>query len=393
VIPQRDIGSEVVVAIAVVAVLTFALVFGILLTLSSNSGNPISSTPAVQVSTTSSEITDLPESTTPTATVTIVFPTDVQISHTVTPEQTAIPSPDDTATREPTVTSTMTITPTTRAIPTRTVINTVAASHTPTFTLTATFTPTQTPTVTFTRTETAIPTPTPTSTATPTFTSTASRTASPTRTPTFTPLPTETSGIRPTPSHTPSVTGTVTLVSCVRPKGWSNYIVQPGNTLFSIARSVGSTVRELSRVNCIVNADRILTGDVLYVPTLPPEPVKTGIIATSAPHATYASLGCGDPAIAAITNLVSGQRLSKAVTLQGTATIEDFWYYKVEVRPDFASEYNFYFRSENPVARANLGTLDPGVFGPGLHWVRLVVVKQDASVPPSAVCVIPVNFE
>lgn len=399
--PQRDIGSEVVVAIAVVAVLAFALVFGILLTLSSNT-NAVVPVPATMVaavetstSTPSPEFTAIREV---TATVTESAATVPPVMSSATFTATLPPATEPEVIS---VTASAVLQPTLRpaVVVTETPIltATVTASPSPTFTAAATASQTPTATRTVTRTRTSTPT------ATFTYTPTATSTRTPTITPTLTPLPTETSGIIPTPSFTPTaftptVTGTVTLESCIPPPNWTTYVVRSGNTLFSIARSVGSNVRDLSQVNCIVNPDRIITGDVLFVPQLPVEPVRTGILATAAPGSnpprmTYGVLGCSDGRTAAITNLSAGQRLSRAITLRGTAAIEDFAYYKVEVRPDFATEYNFYFRADTPVERGDLGALDPAVFGAGLHWVRLVVVKQDSSVPQSAVCVIPVQFE
>jgi hypothetical protein len=410
---RRDIGSEIVVAIAVIAVLAFALAFGILLSLSSNSG--VTPTPTdmavVDVSTNTAEAipptaTTVQETAEPSVEIASATPefTDTSLPTPILPTETPtteisvatpIPESSPTSTRTlivPTSTEFEATDTPTRSQPTVTVTSSPSATMTPTSTHTAT------PSSTSTRT----PSRTPTNTATPSATATRTRTPTLTRTPTptatNTPEPTETSGIRPTLTFTPTLTGTVAFQSCFRPEGWQNYVVQPGNTLFSIGQAVGSSVRELSRVNCIVNADRIVTGDILYVPKLPAEPVRTNVIPTSVPgqgssRTVVSALGCADSNVAIITNLYAGQRLSSAVTLRGTAAVEDFLFYKVEVRPDFADVYNFYFSSDVAVERGELGTLDPQVFGTGLHWVRLVVVKADASVPPEAVCVVPVQFE
>src|SRR5262249_19517109 len=142
---------------------------------------------------------------------------------------------------------------------------------------------TDTPTATFTRT----PTPTPIPTETPTLTIT------------LTPSPTIVElGILPTPVGTPSSGSTGFVVgNCVPPSGWTTYVVQRGNTLFSIARAVGSTVGELRAVNCIPNADNIYAGQVLYVPSSPQGPVLTSVpvaypTLAARPHS---SEGCTDP--------------------------------------------------------------------------------------------------
>lgn len=52
------------------------------------------------------------------------------------------------------------------------------------------------------------------------------------------------------------------------------YIVQPGDTLFSIARRFGTTVNNILRVNPqITNPDLIFVGQIITVPTgVPPVP-------------------------------------------------------------------------------------------------------------------------
>lgn len=49
------------------------------------------------------------------------------------------------------------------------------------------------------------------------------------------------------------------------------YIVQPGDTLYSIARRFGTTVAELARLNNISDPNRIFPGQQLLLPGAPPE--------------------------------------------------------------------------------------------------------------------------
>lgn len=87
-------------------------------------------------------------------------------------------------------------------------------------------------------------TPTPTQTATPTATST-------TPTPTGTP-PTAT----PTPTPTPTLQPGQTVV----------YVVRTGDTLYSIARRFGTTVQAVAQINNISNPSRIYVGQQLLIP-------------------------------------------------------------------------------------------------------------------------------
>ncbi len=59
----------------------------------------------------------------------------------------------------------------------------------------------------------------------------------------------------------------VTPPPCVPPEDWGVYIVQQGNTLFSLAQRYGTDVETLMRVNCL-NTNTIFVGQRLYVPGL-----------------------------------------------------------------------------------------------------------------------------
>jgi LysM repeat protein len=77
---------------------------------------------------------------------------------------------------------------------------------------------------------------------------------------------------------------------CEKPAGWVTYTVQKGNTLSSIARWSGSTVADLTQINCIVDATRIEIAQILFVPReiLPTSTplVKATPIPTETPTAT-----------------------------------------------------------------------------------------------------------
>lgn len=168
--------------------------------------------------------------------------------------------------------------------------------------------------------------------------------------------------------------------------------MRPGNTLYSIARAVGSSVAELRDANCLLNVDNIATGDLLYVPRLPTEPVVTSVpLATRPPSLefSYNAVGCTDPG-AFISAPVPGQAVTGVVTLFGTASLPEMDYYKIEVRPDTAGVYNFYDRYEEPVAGGALSQLNTDLFEDGLHWVRLTVVDITGNYPQP--CAIPLIF-
>lgn len=114
------------------------------------------------------------------------------------------------------------------------------------------------------------PTPAPTPKITPAFQATVQPTptpAEPLQMPTPTPEP-----IVPTPPPTPSPL----------PQGYINYVVKWGDTLESIAYKFGTTVEELVRINQLANPNFIYVGQILKVPgtaqAVPPSPTVSEYI-------------------------------------------------------------------------------------------------------------------
>ena len=118
--------------------------------------------------------------------------------------------------------------------------------------LTATMGKTTAPTAASSETLTQVPSVT----ATYTFTVTGTATQTPSITPTYTFTPTNT------------LTNTPSLTPCVPQYSWPSYLVQKGDTLFSLARAIDSNVYELMLANCLLD-DLIYVGQFLYVPRLP----------------------------------------------------------------------------------------------------------------------------
>lgn len=86
------------------------------------------------------------------------------------------------------------------------------------------------------------------------------------------------SGIFPSPSPLPvlptsTFTALPTASSCNTPAGWIGIIIQPGDTLASLALRYKISVQDLSAGNCLLN-ENIIPNTVLYVPAVPsPSPV------------------------------------------------------------------------------------------------------------------------
>lgn len=355
---QRNIRNEIYIALGALFLVSFALVFAIFLSGSLQetptqvaSGSETTSPEAVANDTTIVAVTESP-------TITIIRLGTEAV--TVEPSDTElVPSETDTVTIAPSVANTEAIIPS----------NTASATE-----IGVTLTPIQL--------DTALAE---TSTANPSVTNT-SVPVSPTA------IEVDT-GIIPTLPATPTVespqAASRTPASCQRPAGWTTYTVQAGNTLFAIALATRSTVDELRYVNCIANIDNIIVGQVLFVPRKPVQPVK--IIEPSPRHGHLYVIGCKNEQTH-ISNLQVGETMNSTFNVYGSAARNDFWYYKIEVRPDWASVYNFFSRSEKPVTNGVLTTINPAVFGQGVFWIRLSVVNRAANIEPDAVCEIPVIF-
>lgn len=367
---RRNVQGEVLAAVFVVLLLLVVGLSAMLLSLVhvADEGTPVAGvvSPTARLKNTLTPTTERP-TLTPTAT------------HTNTPTNTPTVTPTYTSTQTATATNTQTATaaPTTTRQRTRTGVASARTEE---------ITPTKTSTATHTQTATSTPTVTDTPSATHTGTPTATPTNTPTPSATYTRPPTAT----PTVTDTPSATAT--REPCSKPAGWATYTVQPGNTLFSIARAVSSTVGELRTVNCIPDADNIDVNQVLFVPHPPNGPVRTGVPRVPERHTVQRlpTEGCSVPA-SSLSSPSVGQHLSGSFTVTGTAALDNFQYYKLEVRPDFTNVYNFYSRSDVPVMNGVLGNVNADLFDDGLYWVRLVVVDKTGNfIEP---CAIPVIFE
>jgi LysM repeat protein len=184
-------------------------------------------------------------------------------------------------------------------------------------------------------------------------------------------------------------------VTCIAPIGWVRYTILPGQTLFEIARATGTTVGRLRIANCLDDANLILSGSVIFVP----EPV-TGAVPTVAPvFPTVAPLGvtpealvmqgCTAPSVQ-ITSPEAGDEIINVAPLIGSAYAPGFRYYEIDVRPEGVADYDFYLRRSQPVTDGPLAIINAGLFGEGLHWVRLTVVDQAGNTLEP--CAIPLIF-
>ena len=119
--------------------------------------------------------------------------------------------------------------------------------------------------------------------------------------------------------------------------------------------------------------------------TLPPTPAP--VVAAPPPNCPDARNTISAPGV--------GQTVSGPLNLIGTATHEQFNYYKIEYAPPGVDDEDFAWLMENraPVANSTLATVDTNQFSNGQWTLRVVVVDQSGNFinPPCSVTVNVLN--
>jgi LysM repeat protein len=75
------------------------------------------------------------------------------------------------------------------------------------------------------------------------------------------------------------------------PAGWQPYLVQPGDTVGSLAACSGASVAQIAAANCLASANVILAGQGLWLPRLcapTPTPMTPNIVTNTPPLPTGA---------------------------------------------------------------------------------------------------------
>lgn len=110
-------------------------------------------------------------------------------------------------------------------------------------------------------------------------------------------------------------------------------------------------------------------------PRATPRPVDTVLPPTPAPTApAVVAPSCPDGR-AVIVEPGAGQRITGPVGIIGTASTDNFEYYKIEFKPAGApGDFSFYLRRDSPVINGPLGTWNPAGLPAGEYQLRLVTV-------------------
>jgi hypothetical protein len=120
------------------------------------------------------------------------------------------------------------------------------------------------------------------------------------------------------------------------------------------------------------------------VETTPLAAVEAAPTATPppAPAAPVAAAPACPDSRAVIASPGNGQTLSGAVTVVGTASHEQFQYYKVEYAPAGSEGFNYLAGGNSPVVNGSLITFDSSALSNGGWTLRLIVVDLTGNFPP-----------
>ncbi len=204
-------------------------------------------------------------------------------------------------------------------------------------------------------------------------------------------IPTNTRSVTTTPTDEPTATpptdvASVTAETCQVPEDWVPYVVRRGDNLFRIGLRYGLTVDAIMRGNCL-SSIKIKAGTTLYVPPVTPIVVPTS---SGAKPSDLVPLGTQSATDGACTNPGSlitapkdGTILKGVVQFQGTASIPDFSFYKLEIREQDSSpdDYITFLTVEQPVVGGLIGDMDTAAWPNGTYWIRLTVVNRTGNYP------------
>ncbi|MFB0535824.1 MAG: LysM peptidoglycan-binding domain-containing protein [Anaerolineae bacterium] len=118
--------------------------------------------------------------------------------------------------------------------------------------------------------------------------------------------------ITPTPTLSPT--------PCKPPVDWRIYVVQKGDTLYSLAQRYNTTIDAIVQANCLTNY-AIYVGQNLYLPPLPATPTPTVTrTPTSTPTVTWTPTATATPTVTATPSPTATPTTTNTPTATGTST-------------------------------------------------------------------------
>ena len=192
---------------------------------------------------------------------------------------------------------------------------------------------------------------------------------------------------------TPTLSGATDeglLAGCIPRKDWQPWIVQPGDTLYSLALRANISLIALRDGNCFTYARGILEGESVLAPQQPAE--------IDFPQPDYPAIGESLPAIgchasASIASPAPMAEVSDIIAIIGSADAPSGGSYRLSVKPAWAEDYEAYFIAHDAKANEKLGLLNTEIFVAGLHYLRLETLDAQGAQIADGSCEIPLVFE
>ncbi len=182
------------------------------------------------------------------------------------------------------------------------------------------------------------------------------------------------------------------------PPAGGYYVVQRGDSLYRIALRFGTTYSAIAVANNLANPNYIYPGQTLLIPGyMAPPPVVPppgpGPTATPTPTPTPTpQVAVCSPQVNITEPTVNAELDGAGITfIRGTASIANFWYYKLEFA--FGEWPTEWFLIEDlhfePVTGGYLGDWKTGALPEGVYQLRLVAVDGTGNYPQP--CQVQVN--
>lgn len=168
------------------------------------------------------------------------------------------------------------------------------------------------------------------------------------------------------------------------------FLPTPTNTPLPVTPTDTPAVTPAFTPTSTVGADATLTPAAATTPAEQGEATPTPPPPTPAPQPAVSAPACADSR-SVIVSPGNGQTVSGVIQIVGTATHDQFQYYKVEFAPGANASGGFVYLGggSSPVVNGVLTSVDTGALGPGTWTLRLVVVDQTGNFP--APCAVTIN--
>lgn len=156
----------------------------------------------------------------------------------------------------------------------------------------------------------------------------------------------------------------------------SNYLTEPAETIITEADPTPTPVFliETPTPTPLPSPTVTPTATATPRPRATPRPIPTAVPVE--PTVAVIAPSCPDRR-AVIIQPGSGQVVNGPVSIVGTATTNNFQYYKIEFKPaGVGGDFSFYLRREVPVQNGPLGVWDSSGLPPGDYLLRLVTVDH-----------------